>query len=58
MVCAEQNVWRTVCREIAPKHERYAVREYREAKGLVGGGQSNSVQHDRAIGPGFDRIAQ
>ena len=28
---AENEVWRTVCRELAPKHERYAVREYREA---------------------------
>jgi phenylalanine-4-hydroxylase len=28
---AEQNVWRTVCREIAPKHRRYAIGEYREA---------------------------
>jgi phenylalanine-4-hydroxylase len=28
---AEQQVWRTVCRELAPKHERYAVAEYREA---------------------------
>jgi phenylalanine-4-hydroxylase len=28
---AEQNVWRTVCREIAPRHRRYAVNEYREA---------------------------
>ena len=27
----EQNVWRTVCRELARKHERYAVTEYREA---------------------------
>src|SRR3954463_1966144 len=27
----EQNVWRTVCREIAPKHRRFAVNEYREA---------------------------
>jgi phenylalanine-4-hydroxylase len=27
----EQDVWRTVCRELAPKHERYAVAEYREA---------------------------
>jgi phenylalanine-4-hydroxylase len=27
----EQYVWRTVCREIAPKHRRYAVNEYREA---------------------------
>src|SRR3954469_3435089 len=26
----EQRVWQTVCREIAPKHERYAVNEYRE----------------------------
>jgi phenylalanine-4-hydroxylase len=27
----EQEVWRTVCRELAPKHERYAVTEYRDA---------------------------
>src|SRR3954447_3779757 len=28
---AEQDVWRTVCRELAPKHRTYAVREYLEA---------------------------
>jgi phenylalanine-4-hydroxylase len=28
----EQEVWRTVCREIAPKHERLAIREFLEAK--------------------------
>jgi phenylalanine-4-hydroxylase len=28
---AEQTVWRTVCRELAAKHERLACREYREA---------------------------
>jgi phenylalanine-4-hydroxylase len=28
----EQNVWRTVCRELDAKHDRYAVCEYREAK--------------------------
>src|SRR4051794_13784345 len=33
---AEQNVWRTVCREIAPKHERHAVSEFREALARVG----------------------
>src|SRR5437868_3241526 len=33
---AEQNVWRTVCRELEQKHERYAIAEYREAKALVG----------------------
>jgi phenylalanine-4-hydroxylase len=27
----EQGVWRTVCRELAPKHERYAVAEFRDA---------------------------
>jgi phenylalanine-4-hydroxylase len=32
---AEHDVWRTACRELAPKHERYAVREYREAKQRV-----------------------
>lgn len=29
---AEQEVWRTVQRELAPKHERYACRAFREAK--------------------------
>ena len=33
---AEQNVWRTVARELAPKHERYAVAEFREAVAAVG----------------------
>ncbi len=33
---AEHEVWRTVCRELAPKHERYAVTEYREAKERLG----------------------
>ena len=28
---SEQAVWRTVCRELKPKHERYAVAEYRTA---------------------------
>jgi phenylalanine-4-hydroxylase len=28
---AEQGVWRTVCRELAPLHERLAVGEYRDA---------------------------
>jgi phenylalanine-4-hydroxylase len=32
----EQRVWRTVNRELAPKHERYAVSEYVEARGNVG----------------------
>ncbi|MFL5840580.1 MAG: phenylalanine 4-monooxygenase, partial [Thermoleophilaceae bacterium] len=26
----EENVWRTVCRELARKHERYAIMEFRE----------------------------
>jgi len=29
---AEQEVWRTVCRELRPKHERLAIREFNEAK--------------------------
>ncbi|HZG49407.1 MAG TPA: phenylalanine 4-monooxygenase [Thermoleophilaceae bacterium] len=29
---AEQEVWRTVCRELRPKHERLAIREFLEAK--------------------------
>ena len=28
---AEQGVWRTMCRELAVKHERLACAEYREA---------------------------
>src|ERR1700677_2241029 len=32
---AEHEVWRTVCRELAAKHDCYAVREYREAKERV-----------------------
>ena len=32
----EQNVWRTVCRELEVKHARYAIAEYREAKARVG----------------------
>ena len=31
----EQEVWRTVCRELASKHARYAVTEYREALAQV-----------------------
>jgi phenylalanine-4-hydroxylase len=28
---AEQDVWRTVCRELEPKHEKYACRAFRDA---------------------------
>src|SRR4051794_16859607 len=31
----ERAVWQTVCSELAPKHERYAVAEYREAVARV-----------------------
>jgi phenylalanine-4-hydroxylase len=31
----EQNVWRTVCRELAPKHDRLAIREFNEAKAAL-----------------------
>jgi phenylalanine-4-hydroxylase len=46
---AEQNVWRTVCREIAPKHERHAVNEYREALTRV------NLPTDRV--PGLDEVS-
>jgi len=46
---AEQEVWRTVCREIAPKHERYAVNEYREALARV------ALPQDRV--PGLDEVS-
>jgi phenylalanine-4-hydroxylase len=45
---AEQNVWRTVCREIAPKHRRYAVSEYKEALEKV------ALPVDRV--PGLDEV--
>lgn len=32
---AEQNVWRTVCRELGEKHERLAIREFLEAKDAI-----------------------
>ncbi len=45
----ERDVWRTVCRELAPRHERYAVGEYREALARVGLGV------DRV--PGLDEVS-
>ena len=33
---AENEVWRLVCAELAPKHERYAVKEFLAAKDAVG----------------------
>jgi phenylalanine-4-hydroxylase len=44
----EQRVWRTVCREIAPRHRRYAVNEYREALERV------ALPQDRV--PGLDEV--
>jgi phenylalanine-4-hydroxylase len=32
----ENDIWRTVCRELHVKHEKYACREYREAKAALG----------------------
>jgi phenylalanine-4-hydroxylase len=32
---AEQEIWRTVCRELAPKHERLACRAFRDAKAAL-----------------------
>ena len=45
----EHQVWRIVSRELAAKHERYAVREYREAKQRVG------LPVDRV--PGLDEVS-
>src|SRR3954470_8985363 len=45
----EQVVWRTVCREIAPKHRRYAVNEYKRALEEVG------LPQDRV--PGLDEVS-
>jgi phenylalanine-4-hydroxylase len=33
---SEQEVWRTVCRELAPKHALYAITEFREAVEALG----------------------
>jgi phenylalanine-4-hydroxylase len=33
---AEQEVWRTVCRELWPKYDRYAITEFREAVDALG----------------------
>jgi phenylalanine-4-hydroxylase len=46
----EQFVWRTVCREIAPKHQQYAVDEYKEALEQVG------LPRDRV--PGLDEVTE
>ncbi len=43
---AEQHVWRTVCDQIAPRHDRYAVDEFREALARV------SLPRDRVPGLG------
>jgi phenylalanine-4-hydroxylase len=45
---AEQEVWRTVCRELGPRHREYAVREYQEAVERVG------LPVDRV--PGLDEV--
>ncbi|MHB8689628.1 MAG: phenylalanine 4-monooxygenase [Solirubrobacteraceae bacterium] len=45
----EQEVWRTVCRELAPKHERCAVTEYREAVERV------ALPHDHV--PDLDEVS-
>lgn len=45
----EQNVWRTVMREIAPKHHRLAVTEFREALERV------DLPRDRV--PGLDEVS-
>ncbi len=44
----ENEVWRTVCRELAPKHDHYAVREFREAVERV------DLPHDRV--PQLDEV--
>jgi phenylalanine-4-hydroxylase len=46
----EENVWRTVCRELEVKHERYAITEFREAKVRVG------LPTDRI--PGLDEVSE
>jgi len=45
---AEQEVWRTVCRELAPLHERFAVAEFRAALAQL------ALPADRV--PGLDEV--
>jgi phenylalanine-4-hydroxylase len=47
---AEHDVWATVFRELAPKHELYAVGEYREALAAVG------LERDRV--PNLDEVSE
>src|SRR3954462_3345166 len=47
---AEQNVWRTVCRELFPKYDRYAVREFREGVERLG------LRRDGV--PGLDEVSE
>ena len=47
---AEQEVWRTVCREIAPRHDRYAIDEFKEALARV------ALPTDRI--PGLDEVSE
>jgi phenylalanine-4-hydroxylase len=46
----EHGVWATVCRELVPKHELYAVAEYREALAAVG------LANDRV--PNLDEVSE
>lgn len=46
----EQEVWRTVCRELEPLHEQLAVGEYREALCVL------ALPSDRV--PGLDEVSQ
>ena len=46
----EQEVWSTVCRALAPLHERYAVGEFRDALAVL------ALPTDRV--PGLDEVSQ
>src|SRR4051794_3891940 len=47
---AEHHTWRTVCRELAPKHARLAVAEFNDAVARVG------LPRDRV--PGLDEVSE
>src|SRR5256885_349826 len=44
----ENDIWRTVSRELHVKHERYACREFREAKAALGLPEDRVPQLDEA----------
>jgi phenylalanine-4-hydroxylase len=52
---AEHDIWRTVSRELAPKHERLAIRAFREAKAALALPEDRVPQLDE-VTAGLERL--